>query len=185
VSDDRREDRRDDRREGLLWRGRFLEVHAAPWGEAGRWEYVTRVGGVAAAVILALTDAREIVLVEQYRPPLGCTCIELPAGLIGDTRAEDPLAGARRELLEETGFVAERWEDFGRFASSPGMIGEIFHFYRATGLRRVGPGGGGGDERITVHVVPLAEVPAFVERARARGAMIDTRLLIALPLLGT
>lgn len=173
-----------DRHEGLLWRGCFLEVHAAPWGETGRWEYVVRVGRVAAAVILALTEAGELVLVEQYRPPLGMPCIELPAGLVGDTEAgEDPLASARRELFEETGFVAERWEDFGCFASSPGMIGEVFHFYRATGLARVAPGGGDGDERITVHVVPLAEVPAFLDAARSRGCMIDTRLLIALPLL--
>ncbi|WP_448581882.1 NUDIX hydrolase [Thermaurantiacus sp.] len=173
----------DDRRDGLLWRGRFLEVRAAPWGEDGRWEYVTRVGRIAAAVILAITDAGEIVLVEQYRPPLGCACIELPAGLVGDKEAEDPLHSARRELLEETGFVASCWEDCGQFASSPGMIGEIFHFYRATGLMRVSPGGGDGDERISVHVVPIAQVPAFLEAARARGAMIDTRLLIALPLL--
>lgn len=167
-----------------LWQGRFLEVHAAPWGEGGRWEYVTRVNRIAAAVILAVTDAREVVLVEQHRPPLGRPAIELPAGLVGDeTAGEDPLSSARRELLEETGFAARRWEDFGTFASSPGMLGEIFHFFRATGLERVGPGGGAGDERITVHLVPLPEVPAFVAAARARGCAIDTRLLALLPLL--
>lgn len=167
----------------LLWQGRFLEVHAAPWGEGGRWEYVKRVRGIDAAVILALTEARELVLVEQYRPPLGCPCIELPAGLVGDdTPGEDPLETARRELWEETGFEADQWEPFGTFASSPGMIGEIFHFYRATGLRRVGAGGGTASEGIAVHVVPLPEVPAFLEAARARGCAIDTRLLIALDL---
>ncbi len=174
----------DMQREGLLWQGRFLEVRAAPWGAQGRWEYVTRVGRIGAAVILALTDGGEVVLVEQHRPPLGAPCIELPAGLVGDeTAGEDPLASARRELLEETGFTAARWEDFGTFASSPGMIGEIFHFYRATGLARAAPGGGAGDERITVHLVPLAEVPAFLAAARARGCAIDTRLLALLPVL--
>lgn len=167
----------------LLWQGRFLEMHAAPWGDGGRWEYVKRVRGIDAAVILALTDAGELVLVEQYRPPLGAPCIELPAGLVGDEAAgEDPLASAKRELLEETGFEATCWEAFGRFASSPGMIGEIFHFFRATGLRRVAPGGGTASEAITVHVVPLADVPAFLEVARARGCAVDTRLLIALKL---
>jgi ADP-ribose pyrophosphatase len=166
------------------YRGRYLEFHEAPWGEGGRWEFVKRVRGVSAAVILALTGDGAIVLVEQFRPPLGRACIELPAGLVGDERAgESALESARRELLEETGFDAAHWEDFGEFASSPGMIGEVFHFFRATGLSRVSAGGGHGHERITVHVVPLAAVPGFLEAARARGCAIDTRLLIALPLL--
>lgn len=166
------------------WQGRFIEVHVAPWGEGGRWEYVKRVNGISAAVILGLTDAREIVLVEQYRVPLGAPCIELPAGLVGDhDPGEDPLASAKREFCEETGFTAASWEALGEFASSPGMVGETFHLYRATGLQRSSPGGGHSGEGITAHVVPLDEVPAFLEAARARGCMVDTRLLIALPLL--
>jgi len=167
-----------------LWQGRFLEVHAVPWGDGGRWEYVKRVRGISAAVILALTDAREIVLVEQYRPALGARCLELPAGLVGDGGGDEhPLASARRELLEETGFEAAYWDDVGIFASSPGMIGEIFHLFRATGLRRTGPGGGVSHEGITPHVVPLAQLPAFIVDTRRRGAVIDTRLLIGLGLL--
>jgi ADP-ribose pyrophosphatase len=166
------------------YRGRFLEFHEAPWGDGGRWEYVKRVRGISAAVILAITDEGAILLVEQFRPPLGRPCIELPAGLVGDeTDGEDPMDSARRELEEETGYHAERWEDFGEFASSPGMIGEIFHFYRATGLVRVGTGGGTANEAITVHVVPIDAVPAFIATARERGCAIDTRLLIALRLL--
>jgi ADP-ribose pyrophosphatase len=166
-----------------VWQGRFLEVHVAPWGDGGQWEYVKRTRGIQAAVILALTDAGEMVLVEQYRPPLGCNCIELPAGLVGDEDKDEAIFGsAQRELLEETGFEADRWESFGEFASSPGMVGEIFHFYRATGLRRVGPGGGVGNEGIVVHIVPLAGLAAFLEGARARGCAVDTRLLIGLAL---
>ena len=63
-----------------VWSGQFLEMHVAPWGEGGQWEYVKRTRGIEAAVILALTDAREVVLVEQFRPPLGRNAIELPAG---------------------------------------------------------------------------------------------------------
>lgn len=166
------------------YRGRFLEFHEVPWGEGGQWEYVKRVRGISAAVILAITDAREILLVEQFRPPIARACIELPAGLVGDEQeGEDPLESARRELEEETGFRAAHWEDFGEFASSPGMIGEIFHFYRATGLERVGTGGGTASEGIRVHVVAVDRLPAFVAEARARGAAIDTRLLIGLHLL--
>jgi ADP-ribose pyrophosphatase len=166
-----------------VWQGRFLEAHVAPWGEGGQWEYVKRARGIQAAVILALTAGHEIVLVEQYRPPLGRPCIELPAGLVGDeTEGEEVFASARRELHEETGFEATEWEEIGEFASSPGMVGEIFHFYRATGLTRTGDGGGVSNEGIRVHVVPVAGLPAFLAEARARGCAIDTRLLIGLAL---
>lgn len=168
-----------------VWQGKFLEMHVAPWGSSGRWEYVKRVRGIEAAVILALTDAHEIVLVEQYRPPLGKPCIELPAGLVGDnSHGESVLVSAQRELHEETGFEAAQWERIGHFASSPGMVGEIFHLYRATGLTRTGPGGGTASEGITPHIVLLETLPAFLETARARGCAIDTRLLIGLGLLG-
>lgn len=167
----------------VVWKGRFLEMHVAPWGDGGQWEYVKRTRGIEAAVILALTDAREVVLVEQYRPALGRPAIELPAGLVGDeTEGEDVFVSAQRELLEETGFEASHWEAFGEFASSPGMVGEIFHFYRATGLTRTGPGGGVDNEGIIVHLVPLDQVKAFLATARTRGCAVDTRLLILLSL---
>ena len=167
----------------VVWKGRFLEMHVAPWGDGGQWEYVKRTRGIGAAVILALTDAGEVVLVEQHRPALGRPAIELPAGLVGDeTEGEDAFASARRELAEETGFEAARWEDFGEYASSPGMVGETFRFYRATGLSRTGPGGGVDGEAIIVHLVPLDGVGAFLQAARARGCAIDTRLLILLSL---
>ncbi len=165
------------------WHGQFLEMHVVPFGDGGRWEFVKRVHGIEAAVILALTEAREIILVEQYRPPLGRSCIELPAGLVGDeTEGEDVLVSAQRELLEETGFEATHWESFGAFASSPGMVGELFHFYRATGLTKTGPGGGTEGEGITVHTVALEALPDFLAACRARGCAIDTRLLIGLGL---
>ena len=169
--------------EKIVWSGRFLEARTVPWGDGGHWEYVTRTRRISAAVILALTDAHEIVLVEQYRPPLGCRCLELPAGLIGDEAAgEDARESAERELEEETGFRAAQWEDIGEFASSPGMVGETFHLFRATGLSRVSAGGGVATEDIAVHVVPLAALPAFIAERREHGSMIDTRLLLALRL---
>lgn len=165
----------------LIWQGRFLEVRVAPWGDGGQWEYVRRPGRIQAAVILALTEAREVVLVEQYRPALQAQVIELPAGLIGDDNTgEAPLVSAQRELLEETGYVADKWQALGEFASSPGMIGETYHFFRATGLHRRGAGGGVGGENITTHLVPVEALPDFITKARARGAVIDTRVLIPL-----
>ena len=167
-----------------VWKGKFLEAHVTPWGDGGQWEFVKRARDIQAAVIVALTDLHELVLVEQYRAPLGRPCIELPAGLVGDeTEGEDVFDSARRELFEETGFEAETWEAFGEFASSPGMVGEIFHLYRATGLTRTGPGGGVDNEGIVPHIVPVSAIPSFIESARSRGCAIDTRLLIGLNLL--
>jgi ADP-ribose pyrophosphatase len=160
------------------WRGKYLEVR-----REGTWEYAARIGNMGAAVILALTDSDEIVLVEQYRVPHGARSIELPAGLIGDTSDNDSAAAAAaRELQEETGFVAAHWQDVGVFATSPGMSSESFHLLKATGLARTGPGGGVDGEDIIVHVVPLADVAAFIAAQRARGLIIDCRLVLALGL---
>ena len=111
------------------WRGKYLEA----LDEAG-WEYVRRVGGMSAAVILAVTDAGEVVLIEQHRSAVGGSSIELPAGLIGDEGPSSPRETAERELMEETGFAAREWRYVGEFASSPGMSAELFHFFLATAL---------------------------------------------------
>jgi ADP-ribose pyrophosphatase len=163
----------------LQWQGKYLEVH-----KEGTWEYAARRSRMGAAVILAITDAREIVLVEQFRAAHGRPCIELPAGLIGDTDADDtPAAAAARELFEETGFEAANWQDFGVFATSPGMSSEMFQLFNATGLARTGAGGGIDNENITVHVVPLAGMVGFIAAQRAAGHIIDCRLAMALGLL--
>jgi ADP-ribose pyrophosphatase len=162
----------------LEWRGKYLEVH-----RHGTWEYAARTGNIGAAVILAITDADEIVLVEQFRVPHGRRTIELPAGLIGDTHdGDDALAAAARELHEETGFEAARVEDLGDFATSPGMSSEMFTLVRATGLTRTGAGGGVDNEDITTHVVPLVGLARFLTRQRAAGLVIDCRLVVALGL---
>lgn len=160
------------------WRGKYLEVR-----REGTWEYAARIGNMGAAVILALTEAREIVLVEQFRVPHGARSIELPAGLIGDTDDNDTaVAAAARELYEETGFEASQWQDIGVFATSPGMSAEVFHLFKATGLTRTGGGGGVEGEDIVVHVVPLKGLTAFLAAQRALGLVIDCRLVVAMGL---
>lgn len=157
------------------WTGKFIEVR-----KRGRWEYVGRAGNIRAAVILAL-DGDEVVLVEQYRVPLGRRCLELPAGLIGDHDVTDTVeAAAARELEEETGYRAARIERLGEFWSSPGMVSESFELVRATGLERVGDGGGVDDEDIAVHRVHLGDVADFVAAKRAGGVAIDVKILLLL-----
>lgn len=161
-----------------LWQGTYLAVH-----KTNGWEYAARVNQMGAAVILALTDDGSIVLVEQYRLPLGARSIELPAGLIGDTSNDDTaITAAARELMEETGFEAAHWQDIGAFATSPGMSSEMFELFKATGLTRIGPGGGVDGEDIIVHVVPLSSLRDFLDARRSDGMVIDCRLLVAMAL---
>lgn len=161
--------------EQIQWAGRFVVAK-----RRGRWEYAGRARGIRAAVILAV-DAGEVILVEQYRVPLGRFCLELPAGLIGDeSEGESAIDSARRELEEETGYRAAQWEDLGEFHSSPGMIEESFTLLRATGLSRIGDGGGTHDEDIVVHRVPLERVAETIAAHRASGHAIDVKLLILL-----
>lgn len=157
------------------WSGKYIEVIVD-----GRWEYVLRTRSIGAAVILAIDDGH-VILVEQYRVPLGANCLELPAGLVGDDEAGEAIeVAALRELEEETGYTAERMEMAGKFASSPGMVGETFTLVRARGVRRIADGGGVGDENITMHRVPLAAITDFVAARRAAGVMIDVKLLTLL-----
>lgn len=161
--------------EEIVWEGRFIAAK-----RRGKWEYVSRTRGVSAAVILAIDDGC-VLLVEQHRVPLGGRCLELPAGLIGDDEeGEEAQVAAIRELEEETGYRAEHMTDLGRFHASPGMSSEGFTLLRAEGLTRVSDGGGVEGEEIVVHRVPLAEVPAFVERKRAEGCAVDVKLLLLL-----
>lgn len=164
-----------DEPEEIVWEGRFITAK-----RRGRWEYVGRARDIQAAVILAVIDG-DVLLVEQQRVPLGGPCLELPAGLVGDDTAGEGLeTAAARELEEETGYRPERIEVIGRFASSPGMVSETFHLVRATGLAKVGEGGGVDGEGITVHRVPLGDVPAFIAAKRAEGMFLDVKLLVLL-----
>jgi ADP-ribose diphosphatase len=161
--------------EETVWEGKYLAVK-----KRGTWEYVARTRSISAAVILAI-DEGEVILVEQYRVPLGRACIELPAGLIGDEQEGEAVqAAAIRELEEETGYRAARMTELGSYYSSPGMISEGFCLLRAEGLERTGEGGGTADENIVVHRVPLGRIADFIAAKRAEGCAIDVRMLLLL-----
>ena len=159
----------------MKWQGKFVTAI-----KDGRWEYVERTGRVTAVVILAEYEGK-FVLVEQPRVPTKRRCLELPAGLIGDVGEDDNVeVAARRELEEETGFFAERIELIGEFYSAPGILAESFTLVRATGLKRVGAGGGVDGEDIVTHLVPRGEIAEFVAAKRAEGVGMDAKLLILL-----
>ena len=156
-----------------MWAGKFVSAK-----RRGKWEYVSRARGIKAAVILAIEDGH-VLLVEQYRVPLGTNCLELPAGLIGDhDESEDALTSAGRELEEETGYRAAKLEVIGEFFSSPGMVSESFTLVRASGLTKVSEGGGVDGENITVHRIALDQLTGFIPDKHAEGCAIDVKLLM-------
>ncbi|MBB6190584.1 ADP-ribose pyrophosphatase [Sphingobium wenxiniae] len=165
--------------EETMWAGRFITAK-----KRGRWEYVSRARNIRAAVILAIdedTQGRHVLLVDQFRVPLGRRCIELPAGLVGDKDAgEDAVDAAARELEEETGYHAGRMESLGEYYSSPGMISESFTLFRAHDLQKTGEGGGVDGEDIHVHRLPLDTLAAQIGAWRAEGYAIDVKLLLLL-----
>ena len=161
--------------EEVVWQGRFIAAI-----RRGKWEYVGRARNIHAAVIVAVTQG-EVLLVEQYRVPLGANCIELPAGLVGDEQEGEALElAAARELEEETGYRPSEVHDAGRFASSPGLVSETFNLVVAKGLTRVSEGGGVEGENIIVHQVPLAGVADFIAAKRAEGCLVDAKVLLLL-----
>jgi ADP-ribose pyrophosphatase len=160
----------------IAWQGKWVVAK-----RQGKWEFVSRARDIQAAVIVAIDDEDHVLLVDQYRVPLGKRCLELPAGLIGDEHDGDTaLDAARRELEEETGYHCDTVEELGYFYSSPGMVSEGFTLVRATGLTKVGEGGGIADEDIVVHRIALSDAPAFVAQKRAEGFAIDVKLLLLL-----
>ncbi|MDX1569570.1 MAG: NUDIX hydrolase [Xanthomonadales bacterium] len=128
---------------------------------------------------MAVTPERELVLTEQYRPPVDAVVIELPAGLVGDepdTGAESGANAAHRELEEETGYRAGDLTRLGRGPSSAGMSSEVIDFYLARNLTRTGPGGGTESEDIAVRVVPLSGLRAWLADRTAEGRLIDPKV---------
>jgi len=159
----------------LMWGGDYVRVL-----KRGKWEYASRANNIGAVVIVAEYEGK-VILVDQPRVPPDCRCIELPAGLVGDTDPNATVEGtAIKELEEETGFTAERVERLGEFYSSPGMLSEAFTLVRARGVRKIGEGGGDENEDINVHLVPRSEIPNFIEQKRAKGFGVDVKLLLFL-----
>ncbi len=143
------------------------------------WEYVERINHCGIVVILALTENREVVLVEQLRVPVGKRVIEFPGGLADGANGHDgeSLAeAAKRELLEETGYQADQINCIGNGPISSASTSDIMHTFCAKGVRKVAEGGGDTTENITVHVVKLDEVETWIHKKEKEGLLIDPKV---------
>ncbi len=158
-----------------LFEGKFLTLV-----REGRWEYCERVRNTPAAMIFACTPEGNVLLVEEFRPPIAAQSICFPAGLVGDEGPESALLAAGRELVEETGYEAGKLRYLFTGPSSPGLTSETVAFYLADDLRRVGAGGGVDNENIIVHEVPLAEIDTWLAEQMAARKSIDPRVYTGL-----
>lgn len=158
----------------VLAKGRYVQ-----FVERDGWEFIDQPGLRGVVVIVAVTPDDRMVLVEQFRPPLNARTLEMPAGMVGDkagTESEPFELAAARELEEETGFLATRFERLTEGPASPARSTMRYTFFRAHDLRRVHAGGGDEHEDITVHLAPLDGIVEWLTEKERGGLLIDPKI---------
>ena len=144
-----------------VYRGKIIDLYlervTLPNGAVAELEVVRHPGGAA---VVALDDQDHVCLLRQYRHVAGGWLWELPAGKLD--AGEPPLNTAQRELEEEAGLRAGRWESMGKIISSPGVFTEIVHLFLARNLTHV-QNNVETHEIIEVHWVPFVEALAWVQ----------------------
>jgi ADP-ribose pyrophosphatase len=165
----------------LAFKGKVFNVYTdtliEPGGYRNTRDVIRHNGSV---VILAVDESKnpadpDIILERQYRYAAGQTLIELPAG--SRNAGEAPLAAAKREMIEETGFRAKKWTVLIKYFASPGFLGEWMQIYLARELR-VGPSALEADEHLEVFRMPLSQAMKLV----AAGKIHDGKTVIGLSL---
>src|SRR5271156_1474447 len=164
----------------LSYEGPLFRVYTDEILENGR--KVTRdvVRHNGSVVILAIDDTKSkrdpmIVMERQYRHAAREYLLEVPAGKMEE--GEDALAGAKRELLEETGFQAKRWRKVTRYFASPGFLGEFMQVFLAEGLT-LGAAQPEYDEQLEIEMIPLSKLLRMIED----GKVHDGKTLISVML---
>lgn len=160
-----------------IYRGHVIEVQrvsfAAPDGTEMIRDVVRHPGAVA---VVPLLESGEVVLVRQFRAPLGTDLLEIPAGKL-DVVGEDLAAAAQRELGEEVGLYAANLEPLVRFHNSVGFSDEESHVFLATGLTEV-PRDRQGPEELNMVEVRMALTDT--KRAIAAGEITDAKTVLGL-----
>ena len=148
-----------------------LDAHRRRSEETGREaEYYVLESGDWVNVVAVTVDDR-IVLVEQYRHGVQRSTLEIPGGMV-DPGDASPEEAARRELLEETGFEAERWRLIGVVDPNPATHSNRCHTYLATGATRVQAPRPDEHEEIEVVLEPVERVPELLREGRITHALV-------------
>lgn len=158
------------RKQIILKCGKYLR-----FVKSGTYEYIERVDSPGIVIILALTNDGKVIFTEQYRPPVGKKVIGYPAGLtdkINGTRYESLAVAARRELLEETGYLAKKITKIARGPVASGITSDYLTIFRAQGLTKIADGGGDETENITTHAVPLRRAEQWLKQKKRQGFLI-------------
>jgi ADP-ribose pyrophosphatase len=155
----------------------FTDTIVEPGGHRNTRDVIRHNGSV---VILAIDESKnpadpDVILERQYRHAAGQFMIELPAG--SRNAGEPPLAAAKREMIEETGYRAKRWTMMLRYFASPGFLGEWMQIYLARDIRE-GEASLEADENLEVFRMPLSEAMRMI----AEGKIHDGKTLIGLSL---
>jgi 8-oxo-dGTP pyrophosphatase MutT (NUDIX family) len=134
------------------------------------------------ANIVALTKTNEVIMVQQYRHGICDVLLEFPGGIVED--GEDPIDGARRELLEETGYQASEWIQVGQLFPNPALQTNTLYCYLALDAEKVSGQNLDAGEDIEVHIVPLDELVELAKRGEFPHALMNAVLFSALAYLG-
>jgi ADP-ribose pyrophosphatase len=153
-----------------IFKGKVISLHLQdvelPNGKQAKREIIKHPGAVA---ILAVTDEKKLVVVEQFRKALERTIVEIPAGKL--EKGEEPAVCARRELEEETGYECKNLEWLTSFYTSPGFADEILHVYLATGLsKKENPAGLDEDEFVNLLELSLEEALQAIKEKKIYDA---------------
>lgn len=121
--------------------------------------------------VIAVTENREVILVEQYRFGIAANSLELPGGMVHN-RGEDPQLAAKRELEEETGFTAETLEFLGCVHPNPAIQTNRCHLYYAPLVTPSGTFAQDELEDIVIHLVPMREIPQLIREEKITHALM-------------
>ena len=163
----------------ILKEGKFMRLV-----KKGKWEFAERNNCSGIVIIVAITDEKKVIFVEQYRPPVDKRVIEFPAGLVNDEcypKIESVAAAAKRELLEETGYQAQKIIQLLEGPVSSGSSGDLVTMVLAKGLRKVSAGGGvDHDESIIVHEINLKNVDSWLRKMEGKGYLVEPKIYTGL-----
>lgn len=157
--------------EKLIYKGNFIDFVnidvILPNGNNTNRDVIRHPGACA---VIAFLDSENIILVEQFRLPLNKTLLEIPAGKLNVN--EDPMECAKRELQEETGYIAKDIEYLGSIATAPGFCDEIIHLYKAWDLSS-GEKNEDDDEFTNVKILNIDDVKDMIKN----GEIIDGKTI--------
>ena len=159
-----------------IFKGKLLHVFRddirLPNGEKSTREYIKHIGAVC---VVPVNDDNKIIVERQYRYAVNEAIIEIPAGKL-DYKGEDPLEACKRELKEETGYVAQNYTYMGKFYPTPSYSDEVIHMYLATGLTQ-GERDLDEDEFINIEVMPLKDLVKLIVEGKVPDAKTQAAVL--------